>query len=66
MVEYFLALDELRQGDTVLQMNGFDVAYDRKAEEEIGTYVKIDYRLSGFVLINKSQTLAYGLRININ
>jgi len=63
MVEYFLALDEPRSDDTVVVRNGITYVYNQKALEEIGPYLKIDFRTIGFVLINREQTLAYGLRL---
>jgi hypothetical protein len=64
MVEYDLSLDELRQDDKTVVVETFHIIHDQKTEEEIGSYVKIDYVSSqGLKLINKNQILAYGLRL---
>lgn len=64
MVEYDLALDESSKKDHKLTIEDLPFIYDKKAVDEIGSYVKIDYIASqGFKLINKNQTLAYGLSL---
>ncbi|MFD2511318.1 hypothetical protein [Halalkalibacter alkalisediminis] len=64
MVEYDLALDEPRKMDSQVRLHDLLFVYDRKAEEEIGVFVKIDFVPSqGLKLINANQTLAYALQM---
>ncbi len=64
MIEYDLSLDEMRKDDKEVEIEGLRFIYDQKAQEEIGTYVKIDFVTSqGLKLINQNQTLAYALRL---
>ncbi len=64
MVEYFLATDESKASDQQHQVHSIPFIYDQKAEDEIGDYVKIDYISSqGIKLLNRNQTLAYGLML---
>ncbi|MBU8907450.1 hypothetical protein [Desertibacillus haloalkaliphilus] len=64
MIEFFLALDEPRPEDVIIEVNGITFLADRYARQEVGSYLKVDYRpMQGFKLINKNQTLAYGVKI---
>ncbi|WP_144449324.1 hypothetical protein [Halalkalibacter nanhaiisediminis] len=64
MIEYDLALDEPRKDDKHAYIEGFTFIYDKKASDEIGQFVKIDYVQSqGLKLINQSQTLAYAQQL---
>lgn len=62
MVRYDLALDEPREDDKQVHIEGYIFLYDEKASDEIGRFVKIDYVPSqGLKLMNQNQTLAYAL-----
>lgn len=64
MVEYDLTLDNIQQDDSMVTVGSLKFIYDSKAQSEIGSYIKIDYVPSqGLKLINKNQTLAYGLQL---
>ncbi|WP_100372967.1 hypothetical protein [Bacillus sp. FJAT-45037] len=64
MIEFYLALDERGIDDHEMHIDGLSFIYDQKALEEIGDYLKIDRNPSqGYKLINKNQTLAYGLNM---
>ncbi|MDT8860587.1 hypothetical protein N0O92_10110 [Alkalihalobacillus sp. MEB130] len=64
MVAYDLALDELRPNDTEKKIENWPFVYDEKTEDEIGTFVKIDFVPSqGLKMINANQTLAYALQL---
>ncbi|MFC0560446.1 hypothetical protein ACFFH4_15695 [Halalkalibacter alkalisediminis] len=50
--------------DSQVRLHDLLFVYDRKAEEEIGVFVKIDFVPSqGLKLINANQTLAYALQM---
>ncbi|WP_100404207.1 hypothetical protein [Bacillus solitudinis] len=64
MIEFYLALDEPRQEDNAIEIDFIPFIYDQKAKEEIGNYLKIDFKpTQGLKMINSNQTLAYGLRL---
>ncbi|WP_078554167.1 hypothetical protein [Bacillus alkalicellulosilyticus] len=64
MIEYFLALDETRSDDIIINVDGIDLLVNQKALDEIGDYLKIDFVPSqGLKLINRAQTLAYAQQV---
>ncbi|WP_017727487.1 hypothetical protein [Halalkalibacterium ligniniphilum] len=64
MIEFYLALDDASQNDHVVTIQSIPFVYDKKAEEEIGAYLKIDAVPSqGLKLVNQNQTLAYNQKV---
>ncbi|WP_082407010.1 iron-sulfur cluster biosynthesis family protein [Bacillus sp. JCM 19041] len=64
MVEFYLQEGEVKEGDQVLEVNELTFLYDEKAEEEIGTVIKVDYVSSqGLKLLAPRGTLAYAQRV---
>lgn len=64
MIEFFLTLDEARAEDNIMIVGEFVFLTDKKAEDEIGDYLKIDFVDSqGLKLINRAQTLAYAQKV---
>ncbi|MDQ0206213.1 iron-sulfur cluster biosynthesis family protein [Alkalicoccobacillus murimartini] len=63
MIEFYLERSKFIPGeDQQEEIAGQPFVYNKKASDEIGSQVTIDYKSSqGLKLINKNQTLAYGL-----
>ncbi|WP_096199647.1 hypothetical protein [Bacillus sp. FJAT-45350] len=63
MVEYLLALDEPAKEDTIIYEREIMFLANEKTISEVGDYIKISKNVTGLVLINSNQTLAYGVRV---
>ncbi|WP_148296474.1 iron-sulfur cluster biosynthesis family protein [Halalkalibacter hemicellulosilyticus] len=64
MVAYDIVLDHKNEDDHESMLNELPFIYNKKAIEEIGKYIKIDYVPSqGLKMVNTNQTLAYGLSL---
>lgn len=65
MIEFYLQLDDpIETEDKVVKEAGQQFIYNKKASDEIGSRVTIDYKpTQGLKMINPNQTLAYGLTL---
>ncbi|TSB45176.1 iron-sulfur cluster biosynthesis family protein [Alkalicoccobacillus porphyridii] len=65
MIEFFLQEDTLDpEQDEEVVIGNLSFIYNKKASEEIGPQLTIDYKSTqGLKLTNNNQTLAYGLNL---
>ncbi|WYP24849.1 iron-sulfur cluster biosynthesis family protein [Alkalihalobacillus sp. FSL W8-0930] len=65
MIEFYLQLDDpVESEDTTVRQAGQQFIYNKKASDEIGSRVTIDYKpTQGLKMVNPNQTLAYGLTL---
>ncbi|MFK3938822.1 iron-sulfur cluster biosynthesis family protein [Alkalihalobacillus sp. NPDC078783] len=65
MIEFYLQLDDpVESEDTLVEVDSQRFIYNKKASDEIGSRVTIDYKpTQGLKMINPNQTLAYGLTL---
>lgn len=65
MIEFYLKRDSYNpEEDKQEQIAGQTFVYNKKASDEIGSQIKIDYKSTqGLKMMNQNQTLAYGLNL---
>ena len=65
MIEFYLEAAQFKpEEDEQVVIGDITFIYNKKASDEIGSHIKIDYKShQGLKLINQNQTLAYGLSL---